>query len=170
MNSDDIAALESLLRQIVKSQVPAIRHAERALEILNAHRHRSNGARSHDGLLAALIDEGRFTVHWNGATCDLGATVLFRLFRCLVRSAGRFLSIEDLVDDVWGGDVRSGSAVRSAVWNLRSKLHEAAMAELAGAIRAQRGHYGLFLEEFAAAARLDGDWTANGRPLDRPPA
>ena len=170
MQSDDIAALEALLREIVQAQAPAIRHAERALEILTARRHRRNGPGAHDGLLAALIDESRFTVHWNGATGELGATVLFRLFRRLARSAGRFLSIEDLVEDVWGGDHRSGSAVRSAVWNLRSRLRDAGMADLAGAIRAQRQHYGLFLQEIATPARLDRDWTANGRPVDRPPA
>lgn len=169
MQPDDIAALEALLREIVQSQTPAIRHAERALEILSARRHRRNGAGAHDGLLAALIDESRFTVHCNGATCDLGATVLFRLFRRLVDSAGRFLSIEDLVEDVWGGDHRTGSAVRSAVWKLRSRLREAGMADLAGAIWAQRQHHGLFLEEIATPARLDRDWTANGRPVDSPP-
>jgi hypothetical protein len=109
-------------------------------------------------------------MHWNGATCDLGAPVLFRLFRRLVRSAGRFLPIEDLVEDVWGGDHRTGSAVRSAVWNLRTKLREAGMGELAGAIRTQREHYGIFLEEFAGPGGLDRDWTANGRPVDSPPA
>jgi hypothetical protein len=100
MQSDDIAALESLLQQIVQAHAPAIRSAELALEILGTRRHRGNGVRPPDLLSAALIDEGRFTVRWNGAMCDLGATVLFRLFRRLVRSAGRFLSIERLVQDV----------------------------------------------------------------------
>ena len=81
MQPDDLAALESLLQQIIQAHAPAIQKAELALEILGARRHRNNGARPPDALLATLIDEGRFTVRWNGATCVLGATVLFRLFR-----------------------------------------------------------------------------------------
>lgn len=88
MRPDDVALLESIVLEIVDALTPALRSAELALEVLAARRRPS--ARPPDLLLAALIDESRFAVHWNGATCELGATVLFRLFRRLVRSADRF--------------------------------------------------------------------------------
>jgi DNA-binding response OmpR family regulator len=167
MNPDDMVALESLLRNIV-NLAPALRSAELAMEILAARQHPGKPATSRDRVLAALIDDARFTVRWNGDECHLGATVLFRLLRRFVRSPNRYLPVQQLLDDVWG-DERTGSAVRSAVWNLRTKLHEAGMADLAGAIRGQPGHYGIFLHGLAATGGLDRDWTGNGRPVDSPP-
>ena len=108
--------------------------------------------------LADLIDDSRFTVRWNGDECHLGATILFHLFRRFARSANHYVAIERLLDDVWGGP-RSEATVRSAVRNLRRKLEEARMSDLAGAIQGQPGHYGLLLDGAAPDDRLHGDCT-----------
>jgi DNA-binding response OmpR family regulator len=153
MNDDDVALLESLLTKIVGALMPApgaLRDAGVALEILRRLM-AEHGDRS-DLTPADLIDDGRFTVRWNGAECHLGSTVSFRLLRRLARPANRYVSVELLLEDVWGdGDEErtEDTTVRSAVRNLRRKLEEAGMAELAEAIQGQPGHYRLFLDGVA---------------------
>jgi DNA-binding response OmpR family regulator len=156
MKHDDAALFESLLTEIVGALKPApgaLRNAEVALEILRRRRPEL-GDRS-ESVPADLIDDDRFTVRWNGDECDLGSTVLFRLFRRLARPANRYVSVGRLLEDVWGDDELSESAVRSAVRHLRRKLEHAGMTELAEAIRGQPGHYGLLLG--GAAPRSSND-------------
>jgi DNA-binding response OmpR family regulator len=147
MNDDDAALLESLLSKIIGALMPApgaLRNAEVALEILRRlkgeHGHRS------DLVVPDLIDDGRFTVRWNGAECHLGWTVSFRLFRRLARPANHYVSTELLLEDVWEDERTEDTTVRSAVRNLRRKLEEAGMAELAEAIQGQPGYYRLLLD------------------------
>ena len=95
----------------------------------------------------ALIDAETFSVHWKGKTCHLGYTVLFRLMDHLARHANRFVSHQQLLDDVWSGP-RSASAVRSAVAGLRARLIAAGMEDLAVAIDGHNsGHFGLLLAQ-----------------------
>lgn len=145
MKHDDVVLLESLLSKIVDALTPALRSAELALEILDARRRRGEYGSRSDVVALDLIDDSRFTVRWNGNECHLGATVLFRLVRRFACSANHYISVERLLEDVWGGP-RSEAAVRSAVRSLRRKLEDAGMAALADAIQMQPGHYRLFLD------------------------
>ena len=110
----------------------------------------------------------RFTVCWNGGECRLGPTVLFKLLARLARSANRTVGVQYLAEDVWEDGHRPDSTVRSAVRNLRRKLEAAGMAELAGAIKGERGRYGLLLENVARKDGLHGEGTAVAPPLHSP--
>ena len=166
MQNDDVALLESLLTENIDNLTGALRSAELAVEVLAARRRRGHYGRRTDLVLADLIDDSRFTVRWNGDECHLGATVLFRLIRRFARSVNHYLTVERLLDDVWGGP-RSEAAVRSAIRSLRHKLEQAGMAELAQAIRGQPGHYGLVLEDVAAGNGSHRDRTAIAPPTHR---
>lgn len=154
MKQDDV--VESLLEEIIDGLKPTLRNAEVALEIVR-QRKAEPGDQSR-ALLPDLIDDGRFTVHWNGAECRLGWTVLFRLFRRLARPANHYVSVATLMEHVWKDDRTEETAVRSAVRNLRRKLEAAGMAELAKAIRRTPGHYALILD---GAVPTDG-WHRKG--------
>jgi DNA-binding winged helix-turn-helix (wHTH) protein len=52
----------------------------------------------------------------------------------------------DLLHDVWECGVKSPDTIRSAVRNLRKRLSEAGMDELAAKIRGTGGRYGLMLD------------------------
>ena len=80
-----------------------------------------------------LIDQSRFTVTLGGRTCRLGNTIPFRFLARLVKSPGRYVSHEQLIDDVWDGQ-GSDDALRSVAKHLRRRLREAGLDDLAGAI------------------------------------
>jgi len=62
-----------------------------------------------------------------------------------MRRPNRYITREQLLDEVWGG-CRSDAAVRSVVRDLRKRLKEAGMGDLAEAIDgSNRGRYGLML-------------------------
>jgi DNA-binding response OmpR family regulator len=72
------------------------------------------------------VDAGRYEAAWDGVALDL-TTLEFDLLHTLARHAGRVLSREQLVAQVWGydyyGDLR---VVDAAVKRLRAKLRAAA--------------------------------------------
>jgi DNA-binding response OmpR family regulator len=146
MNQDD-AVIESLLIELVDAERRSLRISELALEIFR-RRKGEYGGRA-DTVPVDLIDDSRFTVCWSGRECHLGATVLFRLFRRLARPANKYVSIEHLLEDVWGDEPTEDATVRSSVRNLRRKLEDAGMAELARAIQGTSGHYRLLLDGVA---------------------
>lgn len=93
-----------------------------------------------------IADRGTLSINWDGRTCYLGFTLPFQLFEALACRPNRYIPVEDLLDEVWS-QVRSDAAVRSVVRDLRSRLREAGMADLAAAIDgSNRGRYGLMLE------------------------
>lgn len=146
MRTDDIAVFEDLLRRMVRDIGSVLRDAQCAIEILEARRQRGRRADAGDAFVTGLLDEGRRAVCWNGAECHLGPTILYQLFRRLAISPNQYLTHEALLDDVWGGAPRSASAVRSAVHDLRKKLTESGMPEIADAIDGKgAGHYALLL-------------------------
>ena len=92
-----------------------------------------------------VIDHSRFTVTFGGRTCRLGNTIPFRFLARLAESPGRYVSHEQLVDDVWDGQ-GSDDALRSVVKHLRRRLREAGLDDLAGAINGLTpGHFVLRL-------------------------
>lgn len=91
------------------------------------------------------VDHSTLSVLWDGRTCQLGYTVLFKLADRLSRRPNQFVTFDQLLRDVWDGGFRSPDTIRSAVRNLRQRLSDAGMNELAAAIRGRAGRYGLIL-------------------------
>jgi len=91
------------------------------------------------------LNRHSFTVDWRDRQCHLGYTLAFRLLEVLARRPDHYLSIDYLLSEIWSGQ-RSRSAVRSAVSDLRRRLVDAGMDDLAAMIDgSNRGHYGLML-------------------------
>jgi len=82
-----------------------------------------------------IVDPRTLSVRWNGHDCVLGGSIGFRLIQRLARRPNHYASHADLLDDVWGCQ-RSTSTVRSAVRDLRRRLVEANMPELARSLLA----------------------------------
>ena len=93
-----------------------------------------------------LVDAATFTIRWEGKACDLGNTLPFKLFQRLLVHPNQYVSYEQLMDDVWGGGVKSDDTVRSVVRHLKRRLHSAGMDDLAAAIYGRDHHYALFLD------------------------
>lgn len=91
------------------------------------------------------INRGTFTVTYRSRPCELGNTKAFSLLERLNKSAGRFVSVDNLIQDVWQGEAVSDEAVQKQASILRSKLNAAG---LAGVVidGNERGHYRLKLE------------------------
>jgi DNA-binding response OmpR family regulator len=92
-----------------------------------------------------FVDRSTLSVWWAGKRCHLGFSVLFRLIERLSRRPNQIVSAEQLLVDVWDGDLKSPDTIRSAVRHLRERLTRAGMAELASAIHGQGGGYALIL-------------------------
>ncbi len=88
-----------------------------------------------------LLDETTMCVVWNGVTLHLGHTVAFRLLNRLARRPNQYVAHHDLLQDVWHGDSRAITTIRSSVRHLQGKLRAGGMTELAAAIRGHNGHY-----------------------------
>lgn len=83
-----------------------------------------------------ILDRSRFVVGWARHECSLGPTILFRLMERLLRRPDHFITHEQLLNDVWSGDSRADSTVRSALRHLRRRLRQAGMQRLANCIHA----------------------------------
>jgi DNA-binding response OmpR family regulator len=163
MNRDDATVLEEVLRGLAEKVRSLLEDADLAIEILAARGRRDAEVPGPRGGVSDLLDDGRFAVRWNGHECLLGQTILFRLLRRLVASRNRYVSYEQLLDDVWGG-IRSATAIRSAVRDLRRKLVASGMPDLAGAIDgANPGHYGIRIDEIHRQSGPHRDPTQSAR-------
>ena len=152
MEPEDVSVLESLLRNMRAAMRSLIRDSDLALELLAARKRYGGHETTPNPDTDGLIDESRFAICWNGSECHLGQTVLFRLFQRLASSVNRYVTHERLLDDVWGGP-RSASAIRSAVGELRRKLTESGMPDLADAVDGENpGHYGLRIDRINGRA------------------
>jgi DNA-binding response OmpR family regulator len=75
----------------------------------------------------------------------MGYTLLFRLLNAMALRPNRYLTHEELLDQVWG-NTRSDATIRSAIRELRNRLRRAGMGDLAEAIDGNNpGRYGLML-------------------------
>lgn len=72
-----------------------------------------------------IIDPGTFTVTYKGKPCYLGNTMAFWLIERLGRARGVFLTIRELIQDVWKGKAVSDGAVQHQVSNLRTAFRAA---------------------------------------------
>ncbi|MGB7160435.1 MAG: helix-turn-helix domain-containing protein [Tepidisphaeraceae bacterium] len=93
-----------------------------------------------------VVDHAALAVRWRGMTCRLGYTVTFRLFERLCRRPNHYVGQEQLLTDVWEGNVRAPETIRSEIRHLKCRLRAAGMPELADSIRGQGRRYGLILD------------------------
>jgi DNA-binding response OmpR family regulator len=97
------------------------------------------------GPQSPVVDHSRLCVRWGGKSCPLGDSYPFYLLERLCRRLNQFVSYDQLLRDVWDGDVRTDETIRSVVRHLRRRLRDAGMQDLAGAIRCRGRRYGLIL-------------------------
>ncbi len=132
------AILADEIRSTVQSELdrPATARAARNREADLASSHRPR----------PFVDDSTLSVIWAGKACHLRNTVLFRLARRLARQPNQYIAADRLLCDVWEGGVKSPDTIRSAARNLRKRFVQAGMDDLAAAIRASGGRYGLILD------------------------
>ena len=81
------------------------------------------------------VDTSRFCIVWNGGTCRLGPTNLYRLIERLIRRPNHLFSYAQLLQDVWSDHQRSDDTIRSTICQLRTRLRRSGMKRLARCIR-----------------------------------
>lgn len=92
-----------------------------------------------------IADRTTLSVVFQGKTCFLGNTLLFRFFETISRRPNRYFSHAELLDEVWGGP-RSDATIRNVAKRLRDKLKSAGLTELAEVIDGSTtGYYVLLL-------------------------
>ena len=92
-----------------------------------------------------VANRDTLSVEWEGKSCFLGNTLLFLFFERIARTPNRYVSHQQLLDDVWGGN-RQSTTIRGVVKRLRDKLVEVDMDDLAARIDgSENGYYGLMM-------------------------
>ena len=103
------------------------------------------------------VDRETFAIRSGTKTCHLGHTILFRVMDVLVRHPDQYVSREQLLDLAWQG-TRADSTVRSAIGELRARLVEAGLPEVAAAIEGQNpGHYCLRVTQTPSRKKSNSD-------------
>jgi DNA-binding response OmpR family regulator len=143
--------IREALTALAAAHAHAVVDIERAIEslsyVLDAQEQSEEFAALSIGndLLRPKIDRETLSIAWKHRICFLGNTLPFLFIERLARSPNRYVSYEDLLEEVWGGD-RKESTIRGVVKRLRDRLEEAGMSQLAKAIDGSvMGHYGLIL-------------------------
>lgn len=147
--------LRQSLHQLVVDLQRVSAEASDAIEVLDEEIDGGPDLRTVTGALprAWLLDRSTFTVHWGRKTCHLGYSIPYRIMEVLVRNASQYVSHDRLLEQVWHGP-RSDSTVRSAVNELRSRLIDSGLREVAIAIDGSNaGHYGLRLRRGSGPAK-----------------
>lgn len=93
-----------------------------------------------------LVDASTLSLFWAGKVCLLRQKTLLRLAERLARRPNQYVSAGELLEEFWEGGVKAPETIRSAVRNLRRRLSDAGMSDLAAAIRAAGGRYVLILD------------------------
>lgn len=91
-----------------------------------------------------VADRTTLSVLFQGKTCFLGNTLLFRFFEVISRRPNLYISHDQLLDEVWGG-IRSESTIRNVAKRLRDKLVSVDLGEVAVAIDGSTPGYYVFL-------------------------
>ncbi len=97
-----------------------------------------------------LLDEATLSVVWNGKVLRLGHTQGFWLLTRLARSANRYVTHLDLIQDIWDDDLTDTTVLRAGVRRLRIKLRRGGMGDLADAIV---GHHGRYMLDLTGSPR-----------------
>lgn len=109
-----------------------------------AHGERRPGA---SPTLRPLLDEATLSVNWRGRALHLGHTQAFWLLSRLARSANRYVTHVDLVQEIWDDEFTDSATLRAGVKRLRVKLRRGGMGDLADAIVGHHGRYMLSLTD-----------------------
>lgn len=146
MQTSEHIELTTAVRGLRAVVVQLLEHVDRiSLEVEQLEIHSDRQLEGPGGPPPLRLDDQTFLVHWRGRTCHLGYTLSFRVLRMLARRPDQYLSTDYLLTQIWAGH-RSRTAVRSAVSDLRRRLAEAGMSDLARLLDGNnRGHYGLML-------------------------
>lgn len=169
MQEEEAALFDSILRDMAQKLSAVVEDLNLARRLVTGRRGADPVSPSTPDPAAVLADEGRFAARWKGRECRLGNTISFRLFRRLATARNRYVPHVDLLDDVWDGEERSASAMRSAVGELRRRLTAGGLGDLADAIDGGvPGHYGLILERGRSPRESDRDPTGIRPPSDSP--
>lgn len=92
-----------------------------------------------------LLNSQTFCVTWQGKSLYLGNTRSFWMLGRLARRPNQYVTHLDLLNDVWDNETLTTATIRSTVCQLRRRLRDNQMHELADAIKGHNGHYGLML-------------------------
>ena len=92
------------------------------------------------------MDPATFTIRLDGRSCVLRNTKEFAFFAALARRPGTYVAVDVLLDEVWNGEIRSTSAVKSVASSLRKLLMEAGLHEVTIDGRTNRHHYALIVD------------------------
>lgn len=144
--------LRQSLREITDACAKTVANYEKSIAILEAElarderQARTNRSASQGETALPVIDHPHFSVVHADRRCFLGNTRAFFLMDRLLQDCNQYVSVEDLLDDVWHGAKRTRTAVRSAVKILRRELRRARMGDIADAIIGRvAGHYAIVL-------------------------
>lgn len=80
-----------------------------------------------------VADRLTLSIHFQGKSCFLGNTLLFRFFEVIAKSPNRYFAHSELLEEVWGGP-RSESSIRSVAKRLRDQLNSVGLDQVAQAI------------------------------------
>ena len=69
-----------------------------------------------------IVDPALFEARFRGKSCRLGNTLEFRLLERLNQQPNRYVSHNDLSNDVWGDDQTTKNSIQRVVCNVRRKL------------------------------------------------
>jgi DNA-binding response OmpR family regulator len=147
--------IQDSLQHLAVAQAGAVAEIERTMEVLS----RALGLEVRPNLSLAkstndseghrkipVADRTTLSVLWCGQSCFLGNTLLFRFFERLARTPNRYVTYDDLLDDVWNGGMRESTTIRGVAKRLRDRLISAGMKDLARSVNGnESGHYGLIL-------------------------
>ena len=155
MSWEMVRRLVQLMDEMAEILATATMCAEeiRAMAYTKLHGNKPGGEQPGDYLFEGLfsldqrprIDHTTLSVVWAGKQCYLGSTVLFRLADRLARHPNHFVTEADMFRDVWDGDKKTPSTIRSTIHNLRVRLQEVGMDDLAAAIQCEGGMYAMLL-------------------------
>lgn len=163
MNSELVRRLHALSINVATLEIAARRCAselESLLELaaqLDQHSPLPNDPQPPLRVGPFIVDRSTFTVSDGVRVCDLGNTICFRFIECLASEPTRCITRSQLLAAVWDGQRRAATTIRSAVFELRSRFRKTGMNELADAIRADGGVYGL---------RIADEWKTSQRKSD----
>lgn len=92
------------------------------------------------------IDPKKFSVSDGSHDCELGNTLCYHLIEHLASEPNRCFTHIQLLAGVWDGRRCTASAIRSAFFDLRKRLRNAGLGDLAVAIQAHGKTYGLRID------------------------
>jgi DNA-binding response OmpR family regulator len=141
--ADQITVIRQTLAELELAHVRAALCVSQLQELLAV----AAGTHPDGARILPRAEESRYRIVWQDRSCFLGHTKCFRLFACLLRRIDHYVAYDQLLREVWDGDLKSPDTVRSAVRELKRRLSDARMDTLADAIRGQGRHYGLILHE-----------------------